>query len=176
MLSNLLVYRLLLINLMGIVLLAYAYIEGWVSVVIEGDSTGLVYAMAVLFVAFMVSLSVRAGRVSAQLNAVKRGLKPKPINGAKFLEKMAHLDEIPGWLVVLGLLGTVIGIMISLSGIDQETLLGVDGVKTAVEQLMQGMRVAFCTTIAGSVLGLWCDINRRILKTATVLMLEDQPS
>lgn len=174
MLNNLLLYRIIIVNLIGAGLMAYAAAQGWISTVIAGDSTGLVYAMIGLFVIFIVSLFIRAMKVSQGLNETKFGVRrPGSINGAKFMEKMAHLDDIPNWLVTLGLLGTVIGIMISLTGISQDSLLDADGVKSAITQLMAGMQVAFCTTIAGGVLGLWCDINRRILRTAAVLMLED---
>ncbi len=173
-LNHLLIYRLALINLMGFVLLALALQRGWIAPVLDGDSTRLVYVMIALFGIFLVSLFIRALKVSHHLNATKRsGSQPRPINKVKFLEKMAHLDEIPEWLVTLGLLGTVIGISIALFGIDQDALGTPAGVKTVVTGLIAGMQVALYTTIVGGVLGLWASINRRILRTAAVLMLED---
>lgn len=172
LLSHLLFYRLLILNLIGVVAFVAAWQKGWVSAVLDGDSTGMVYGIAGLFIVGMVSLLIRAAKVTAGLNALKR-LELRSTNSTKFLEKAAHLEDIPNWLTVLGLLGTVIGIMIALSGIDLNSLATPEGTKKALAVLMEGMRVAFCTTIAGGVLGLWFDFNRRILKTATVLMLED---
>lgn len=172
MLNFLLIYRITIINLIGAVCVAYAYSRGWVTIVLDGDSTGIVYLTVGLFLVGMTSLYIRAIKTSAGLNTLKKG-KPLSIGGTKFLEKMAHLDDIPNWLTLLGLLGTVIGIMISLSGVDLNGLATPEGTKKAIAVLMDGMRVAFCTTIVGSVLAFWFDINRRILKTASVLLVED---
>jgi uncharacterized membrane protein YuzA (DUF378 family) len=174
LLNNLLIYRLIIVNAIATVLLGVAYYKGWVAIVLEGDSTNLVYAMVGLFAVFMLSLATKAAKVSAHLNRTKTHPSGPKVNATKFLEKMAHLDDIPNWLVTLGLLGTVIGIMISISAIDKDAMLTADGVRASVAQLMNGMQVAFCTTIVGGVLALWCDINRRMLKTAAVLMIEDQ--
>lgn len=174
MLKNLLVYRLLLVNLIGAVLLAVAWQRGLVTEVMTGDSTGLVYVMAALFGLFLVSLFIRAGKVSAILNQTKSPyFIPTRENKTKFLAKQAHLDEIPGWLVTLGLLGTVIGMSMAIFGIDQSSLGSPEGVKKVASGLIAGMQVALYTTIVGSILGLWASVNRRMLRTATLVMLED---
>lgn len=173
MLNFLLLYRLIIVNLIGFVILGFAFSKGWVMPVLDGDSTRLVYVMIALFVVFQVSLFIRAGKISALLNKTKRKAPLPAINGVKFLEKMAHLDEISDWLVTLGLLGTVIGMSIALFGVDQNSLGSPEGVKAVVTGLIGGMQVALYTTIVGGVLGFWCSINRRILRTAAVVMLED---
>lgn len=173
MLLNLLVYRLIIVNLIGAVALALAWQRGWITAVIDGDSTGIVYVMAGLFTLFMVSLFIRAGKVSKYLNILKRDGTPRHVNKTKFLEKMAHLEDISEWLVTMGLLGTVIGISIALFGVDSGSLGSAEGVKKVVAGLISGMQVALYTTIAGSILGLWASINCRILRTAAVVMLED---
>lgn len=174
MLRNLLLYRLLIVNLMGFVLLGLAFQRGWVMPVLDGDSTKLVYVMIALFCLFLVSLFVRASKITARLNTMKGGVTPgTTINETKFLEKMAHLDEIPEWLVTLGLLGTVIGVSMALFGVDQNSLSSPEGVKKVVTGLIGGMQVALYTTIVGGVLGLWASFNRRVIRTAAVVMLED---
>lgn len=174
MLKSLLLYRLIIINAVGVVLLAFAWQRGLVSEVMTGDTTGLVYVMTGLFGLFLVSLFIRASKVSSILNRSKAdGFAPRPENKTKFLAKQAHLDEIPGWLVTLGLLGTVIGMSMAIFGIDQSSLGSPEGVKKVASGLIAGMQVALYTTIVGSILGLWASINRRILRTATLLMLED---
>lgn len=174
MLSNLLFYRLAIVNLSFGVALFFAFQRGWVMPVLEGDSTRLVYAMAALFLASLVSLFVRAAKVSRLLNYTKRaGVTPRAINKAKFFAKQAHLGDISGWLVTLGLLGTVIGVSIALFGVDESSLGSAEGTRRVVTGLIAGMQVALYTTIVGTVLGFWADVNRRILHTATVVMLED---
>lgn len=91
------------------------------------------------------------------------------LSAAKVLEKGAHLDDMPGWIMLIGLLGNVMGIMLA---IDSANLVG-DNAKEAIVDLLGSMDVAFSATLASGVLGIWADINRRMLKTATVLMLAD---
>lgn len=174
MLTNLLLYRMTIVNLVWAGLIVLAWHKGWVTEVMSGDTTGLVYVMAGLFVVSIVSTFIRAGKVTSMLNRTKApGYQPQPINRAKFLAKQAHLDDIPNWLVTLGLLGTVIGVSMSIFGIDHDALGSADGVKSISAGLIQGIQVALYTTIVGSVLALWASVNRRILRTATLLMLED---
>jgi len=75
--------------------------------------------------------------------------------------------------VTLGLLGTVIGFAMALSGIDAASLASPAGVQKVAGQLMAGMRIAINTTIVGAVFGLWLDVNRRMVRTATVSLAED---
>jgi hypothetical protein len=82
------------------------------------------------------------------------------------LGKIKWLHDISGWLVFLGLIGTVIGFKVALSGVDDSTLHDSSGVKVAIEYLLTGMNIALNTTIAGSILGMWNEINQRILTTA----------
>lgn len=172
MLSNLLIYRLLIINLIGFIGLGWAAWQGWVTYVITGDSSHLVFVMAAMFAVFLVSLFNRARKVSKALNLHRAG-KSGGINGTKFLEKNAHLDDFPTWITLIGLLGNVIGVAMALNAIHPSDLANAASTQEAMGRLMGGMHVAFTCTIAGCVLALWAEINRRVLKTATVLMVED---
>lgn len=168
MLNHLLVYRLIIVNLLGLVLVGYAQANGWLETVIGADHTGIVWVVIAFFAAFMFSLSVRAAKVSTSLDALKRG-EVLDINPTKFLEKAAHLDDMPGWILLIGLIGNVLGIMLSIDHAN----IGSGDAQASIAGLLGSMDVAFGATILSGVLGIWADINRRILKTATVCMLAD---
>jgi hypothetical protein len=172
MLKNLLLYRLAILNLSGFAFAAWAWQLGYVEAVYTGDKSRITLAITALFAVGLVSAWVRAQKIARLLNLSRqnRGLV---VPGAKLLEKAAHLDDIVNWLVTLGLLGTVIGFTMALSGIDAASLTSPAGVQKVAGQLMAGMRVAINTTIVGAVLGLWLDVNRRMLRTATVSLAED---
>lgn len=172
MLNSLLIYRLIIINLIGLIGLGYAAWTGWVTYIVTGDSSHLVYVMAAMFVLFLVSLFIRASKVSHVLDRHKAG-QTVGISGTKFLEKNAHLDDFPTWITLMGLLGNVIGVAIALNAIHPADLADAASTQQAMSRLMDGMHVAFTTTIAGCVLAFWAEVNRRVLKTATVLMVED---
>jgi hypothetical protein len=105
--------------------------------------------------------------VSAAINEAKRrGVPPAfPAERDKDLAKVEWLNAVSGWLVALGLLGTVIGFWMALAGIDQGSVSQATGAQAAVTSLMKGMQVAINTTLIGAVLGLWNEVNFRILRT-----------
>ena len=76
---------------------------------------------------------------------------------------MAHLA---GSLVVLGLIGTVIGFIIALSGVDPDIATNPQAVSPMVATLIEGMSVALYTTLVGAVLSVWLGLCNRMLASA----------
>lgn len=74
-------------------------------------------------------------------------------------------------LVLLGLIGTVIGFVIALSGVDPATASDIKSISPMVSELLAGMAVALYTTLAGAVLNLWLMINHRLLAGATTRLV-----
>lgn len=167
MLHNLLLYKLVVINLCAMAGLVYAWQLGLVQMVYAADTSYICYAITVLFAVGLLSVFQRALKVSRLLNAIKADERPF-ISAAKFLAKGDFIADIAQWVAVLGLTGTVVGFIMALNDIN------VDGdPKAMVAQLIGGMAVAFYTTLAGGVTGLWLELNNRILRTATACMVED---
>lgn len=175
MLNNLLIYRMLVVNTCVAALFIWATMQGYVQTIIEGDSSRITLGIIGLFAIGIWSLGVRTFKVSTVLNRLKRG-EAVSVDAAKFIAKGEHIDDISGWLVTLGLIGTVVGFIMALSSMDQGAMATAQGVQAAIGKLVEGMQVAIYTTLAGAFFGLWIDINRRILKTATILMIEDSNS
>jgi hypothetical protein len=73
--------------------------------------------------------------------------------------------------VFLGLIGTVIGFIIALSGVDPSRATEVDNVARMIATLISGMSVAMYTTLAGSVLYVWLSVNHRILANGSVSLI-----
>ena len=67
----------------------------------------------------------------------------------------------------LGLVGTVIGFIVALSGVDPQTSAQVDEVASMVATLVAGMSIALYTTLVGAVLHVWLMVNHRLLATGT---------
>ncbi len=66
------------------------------------------------------------------------------------------------------MIGTVIGFIIALSGVDPDTAKNADSIATMVATLINGMSVALYTTLVGAVLHIWLIVNYRILTSGTV--------
>ena len=69
-------------------------------------------------------------------------------------------------LVVLGLIGTVIGFIIALSGVDPEIAVNPSAVSPMVANLIEGMSVALYTTLVGAVLSVWLGLCYQMLSSA----------
>ena len=77
--------------------------------------------------------------------------------------KINNIRFIANILVILGLIGTVIGFIIALSGVDGSVSSNPEEVGKMVATLVKGMSVALYTTLVGSILSVWLNICYQIL-------------
>ena len=77
--------------------------------------------------------------------------------------------QIPGTLTGLGILGTFIGL---ITGISEIGFSSVDAALTSVQTLLNGIHVAFYTSIAGVILSILFNILHRITWNVTVRQLD----
>lgn len=162
-----LIYRWVLVNALLIALAGAIAWTGYLLPVFEGDLTRLTYGIAALFVGSWAWCLKEIVVASRQLDASKRELEPAvPAQRNKDLAKVEWLERVAQWLAGLGLLGTVIGFSIALSGVDQDAVANASGAQGAVASLMQGMRIALNTTLLGAALAMWQEVNVSMLRTA----------
>ncbi len=187
----LLVVRFALVNLVAAALLAGAYMQGWLDGVF---AERLREMSGGIFLVFLYGLAVCGARVwqhSVELNKLKAGT-PDPESRAgqylsrapgaspesrilqagtlrlKLTNRIVVVRHIANALVFLGLIGTVIGFIIALSGIDPVSASKAENVAAMVTTLIAGMSVALYTTLIGAVLYIWLIVGYRILVTGTV--------
>jgi len=189
-----LLLRFALINLFGFGLLGAAYAQGMVDRVMEADRT---YLSLVIFLVFLVGLALCATRIwrtSHELNSV-RGYDAHPDSPAsrylapligrdaesrgnlvgalrmKIAHRTAVVRHVANSLVLLGLIGTVLGFIIALSGVDPEIASDVRAITPMVSKLIQGMSTALYTTLVGAVMNVWLMINHQVLASGTVKLI-----
>ena len=190
----LLLLRFLLVNLVGFGLLGAAYLQGWVAKAMAGDSTGMVLLIFGLFVVGLVLCGWKIWRASHELNQIKSydPLKPSRVGGylsairlrnadsrsitaellkLKLSNRIGIVRHIANSLVLLGLIGTVIGFIIALSGVDVNLAADVDSVGPMISTLIGGMSVALYTTLVGAILNIWLMVNYRLLLNGTVNLM-----
>ena len=190
----LLVLRFMLVNLVAVSLLVAAYLQGWLDGFFTSYTMELSAAIMLVFLYGLVTCGARTWRITVELNDVKVG-NPKPSSWAgkhlrnvrdsdparhsvhagalrlKLSNRVAGVRHIANSLVFLGLIGTVIGFIIALSGVDPAATTDVDNVAAMVSTLVNGMAVALYTTLVGAVLYVWLIIDYRILATGTVHLI-----
>lgn len=192
--SYLLWLRFSVVNIAALAIAAAAYMQGWIDTILQSDNTGL---CLVIFGAFAVGLALSAHKTletSRELNCVRDFDPPRWSRSARYLEavsgrnadsrslvasalklklatRISIVRHIGNSLVVLGLIGTVIGFIIALSGVNPETVGDVKAVGPMVSTLIQGMSVALYTTLVGSVLNIWLMLNYQLLASGTANLI-----
>ncbi|TIX28817.1 hypothetical protein [Mesorhizobium sp.] len=165
MLSNLLLYRITVFNACILAGLVWAFLQGRVQVLFANETTGIGYGMVVVFLVAMVGFAQRVIKTTAALNEVKAG---KWVDARKFKIKNSFVAAVSVWLVTLGLIGNITGFSQAVEGLNLSG--GPDAAMHAISEMIDGMKVAFYTTLIGTGLGLWLAVNGHILRTATALL------
>ena len=184
----LLILRYSLINLVGLVFLFVLITQGYVSKAIKADITNMVIVILTLFSVGFILAAYRTFWLSRELNYSYLKILPPNSISRDFLQNSKKLDAssrnnlaaslriklsskinyikfMANTLVILGLIGTVIGFIIALSGVDGSVSSNPEEVSKMVSTLIQGMSVALYTTLVGSICSVWLNICYQIMST-----------
>ncbi len=187
----LLVVRFALVNLVATALLAAAYMQGWLDGLFAERLRELSGGIFLVFLYGLGLCGVQVWRHSVALNQLKAGVPDPETRIGRYLGRAASASpesrallagtlrlkltnrvvavrHIANALIFLGLIGTVIGFIMALSGVDPESAANAENVAAMVATLIGGMSVALYTTLIGAVLYIWLTVAYRILVTGTV--------
>ncbi len=190
----LLVLRFSLINILGIIFFIVTYTQGYIAKAIDADITNVILLIFFLFLLGLIISGIRTFWISKQLNYATE--KSKELNSITnhYLQNIKNLDAsarsnlasslriklankinlvkfIANTLVILGLIGTVIGFIIALSGVDGSVSSDPEEISKMITTLIQGMSVALYTTLAGSIFSVWLNICYHILSSGANKLL-----
>ncbi len=187
----LLVLRFALINVVATSLFAAVYLQGWLDDAFSGYTLWLSLIIIGVFLFGLVLCARRVWRTSIELNEIRAGALKPASRGSKYLAAVqqgpadsraisanilrlrmtsyiAIVQHVANTLVFLGLVGTVIGFIVALSGVDPRSAANVDNVVPMVATLIHGMSIALYTTLIGAVLHVWLMVNYRLLAAGTI--------
>ena len=190
----LLMLRFALVNVLAFGLFGVACAQGMVQAILAADPT---FQCVMIFVVFLVGLGLCTWKVwqtSRDLNSVRRFDPLVPSRATEYLAllrgrdgssrsliaaamrmKLSHriavVRHIANSLVLLGLIGTVVGFIISLSGVDPDEVADVKAIAPMVSTLIEGMSTALYTTLVGAVLNIWLMANHQLLAGGTVKLI-----
>jgi hypothetical protein len=190
----LLLLRFVLANSLAFALVGAAAGQGWITAILTAEGSGYSLAIVAVFCIGLFWSARRALEISQGLNEVKRFERdrapPLPpylclIQGRdgqsrsllasslklKLAARIAPVRHIANSLVLLGLIGTVIGFIIALSGIRPDAASDVSAIGPMISTLITGMAIALYTTLVGSLLHLWLMVNVRLLEGGTIKLL-----
>ena len=192
--SYVLLLRFVLINIVGFALLGAAYVHGLVELVLVSDQTYLTAVISLVFVCGLGICAVKIWGTSRELNHIKafdplrsskasvylaqirghrgdsRGIIAASLR-LKLSQRISIVRHIAASLVLLGLIGTVVGFIIALSGVKPDQAADVKAITPMVSTLIAGMSTALYTTLVGSVLNVWLMVNYHLLVGGTVKLI-----
>ena len=187
----LLLFRFALTNGAIAAFVAVAILLGWLDAMFQTDSYHIVKLICLVFVIGLHQCGSRILQLSTELNDLARGMVAPGSRAAAYLRSLEDVDRdargliaaslklklatrlggiryLANVLVLLGLIGTVVGFIVALSGISPSTAGDVNSIGPMVSTLLEGMAIALYTTLAGSLLNIWLTLNYRLLEHGTV--------
>ncbi|MDG2482017.1 MAG: MotA/TolQ/ExbB proton channel family protein [Alphaproteobacteria bacterium] len=192
--SYLLLLRFALLNIIAFALVALAFANGLIQQAFDADATRFVAVIALVFAAGLALTTWRVMWTSSQLNKARNFDPAQPSRAARYITSVSTKDaqsrqtmasglrlelsqnitvirHIGSSLVFLGLIGTVIGFIIALSGVDPDLAGEAETIGPMVSALIAGMSTALTTTLVGGVLNIWLMANYQLLSTGTARLI-----
>jgi len=83
-------------------------------------------------------------------------------------EKLFRVRSAANSLVVLGLMGTVIGMILAFQNVSEDSVSSVESLKPLVGFLLSGIGTALYTTLVGAIFSFWLERNIIILNRSGV--------
>lgn len=191
-----LVLRFALANMIAVSLFTAAYLQGWIAAIFAADATRL---SLVIFGVFVVGLWLSGHRLwhtSRELDEARRRRPRDSSHVRRYLSairgreaasraiaaaslrlrltgRIGMVRTLGSCLVVLGLIGTVIGFIIALAGVDAGAVAEPSAIAPMVSAVIGGMSVALYTTLVGAVLSIWLTVNFAILTSGTIELITE---
>ncbi len=193
---NALLYKWLIINSFAGLMVYVAWLRGWIALVIESDASYLSLVIGAVFLVFwavssfhIIGLNKEIVRFSARATSgvaadylgklrtkarkspggpVDQGMLAGALRARLFLP-IQIINYVANVLILLGLIGTVVGFVIAVSGLGDSIAGGtnLERVQGVLGQIVNGMGVALFTTLVGAILGgLWLEIHYQMLARA----------
>ncbi|MGI9475907.1 MAG: MotA/TolQ/ExbB proton channel family protein [Hyphomicrobiaceae bacterium] len=192
--NHTLLLRFALVNIVALGLIGAAWMQGWLDGFGERRTWIISLAIFAVFVWGLALTAFRLLNMNKALRSLSAGQRGKGTPYSALFERLHAVttDEralatnmvrmemgnqigairyIANSLVFLGLIGTVIGFIIGLSGIDASATTDVNKIAPMITELINGMSIALYTTLLGAVLNIWLNVNLRILTDGSVRVL-----
>ena len=193
---NALLYKWLIVNSFAALLVYVAWLRDWVALVVQSDESYLSIVIGVVFLVFwaissfhIVTLNreivlfvqrARSGLAASYVGKLRakaakfaggrvdQGMLAGALRARLFLP-IQIINYVANVLILLGLIGTVVGFVIAVSGLGDSIAGGtnLERVQGVLGQIVNGMGVALFTTLVGAILGgLWLEIHYQMLARA----------
>jgi hypothetical protein len=166
--KNLLLYKMILFNsLIAAWGIGTSSISERIATTFAADSTGISYLIVGFFLVTFVGTMFSAWNVNRRMNMYSRGEIPDIYRGNLWTDDIEWIAYAGGWMLFLGLIGTLLGLQISLEGVNTGNMT-IEGVKTLAVKMIQGLRIELSATIVGAAACMWTEMNYVLVRRESV--------
>lgn len=160
---NLLLYRFIIFNALLVAWLVITDVySGWFRNLFIGDKSYITIVIAGLFFYAFAHLIVYVWKYRhGKWNVYKI-----PYEESFAVHRVDYIHRCAGWMAAIGMLGTIWGFITGLNGLDLGDFESIKGILKVLLNLIDGLHVAFYTTMIGGILGLWTEMNALMIRTA----------
>jgi hypothetical protein len=169
--------RLSITNILWIALLGASWKQGWLQYIFEKDLSFISHGIAV-FSVMVICLSLWKGFKLAnilklpplarvQYTEVLKGTHAKEVLKTELIGYISFIEYFAVTALAVGVLGTVIGLIMGFANVDASSLANVENAGATVADVLQGLSVAFHTTLVGGIANLWIRTNHFMLSQAS---------
>ena len=165
----LLLYKFLTLNIVAFVFAGLGYYLGYLDYVIQADKYYITAGITAFFLLVWSSTLFHVYKTTRRINALRKGTIFRLNLTSKDEEhnrsEVKWLKDASSQLAGFGLVGTVIGYILIFSNMGSQPMNDITGVQAAIQFIVEGTGVALTTTLAGAVLGIWNEMNQRLLSS-----------
>jgi hypothetical protein len=156
--------QLLLINTIALCMVYLFWLNSWVSLAISADPTYIIFVITGILVWGLYLSFKRSYQLDHEIDNLDQtkadlGNHTQESLTMRFGNRLQFIQFLSSSAVMLGLIGTIIGFIIGLYGIDPNMIVNLDTMVQSVVQILAGMSVAFYTTLVGCLVNIWLDFN-----------------
>jgi uncharacterized membrane protein len=165
--KNILLYKLVLFNsLIAAWAIGMDTVSNRINATVSADTTGIVWLIIGLFAVTMAGAFSFAWRLNKRHNIFHTEnftlgdvMDKVDYEGVMWEKDSEWIAYSGGWLLFLGLIGTLLGLQISLEGVNTGNLNNIEGIKALAVQMVAGLRIELSATIVGAALCMLTEMN-----------------
>ena len=165
-----LILKLFIVNFIGSCVMVWAWWMGIFAMVAGADPYHITTAIIAAFLAGLLYTILRARAIQRLPKQISKAAQRE---GRRAVILNSPIADVIESLVLLGLIGSALGIVHAFTGISKEALSTPDGVKDAGIHALTGVTLLAGATLAGSSTALWTIWNNRLLEMETALHNEN---
>lgn len=165
------IYRWAAFNAFAMALLALTVIQGWLGAAIAEDASYITHAILALFATGLAYSAVLARDLHRNLRA-EVWVYPGALGGASpeseamhWNTKLAILFSLETTLVILGVAGTMVGIVVAFQAIGESGVTP-SNMGEVIQHVLLGLTVGLKRTLIGLFAAVWIHWNYRMLNGA----------